>query len=926
MPDPRLLLKITLPWVTAAAVLLAGCDAGRTDSFVDSGKRHLAANDLPAAVQQFKAALQSSEASPQVRILLGQTLLKAGELEFAELEFTKALEEGASPAEVLPVLAQTMVYLGRYRKLVTNYGSVRLDTPEAEAAFKTQLAAAWAYLNDRARAETALTAALQAVPGHAEASVLKARVLAGQGRAADAEKLTDEVIAAHPRSSEAWQLKGELLYARTAEHPQPEAAFLKALELDPRQLAAHAAVITVRFRRNDLEGVKKQAEQLRAAAAAHPQMALVDAQIAVVEGKPEKAREFVQRVLQVYPDHEEALALSGSIEAQLGALVQAAAQLGKALSIQPELVLARQKLAEVELRLGQPSRAMQTLKPLLAVEQPPAEALGLAGNAQLRLGDSAAAERYFTRATRADPSNFRLKTAAVVARMSYGDTLQAMTELESLARQDKQTYADQALFSARLRRGELDAALATLDEMSRKRPEAAGPHELRGRVHLLRRDLDAARKAYEEALKLDPALNSAIGGLAFIDVAQDKPDAAIARLRAAAAADPRNWFVRVALAELKSRRLAPIEEVRQLLAEAVAASPVDPEPRIKLIEYTLRKRQFKDALAVSREALAAMPGDVRVLDVAGRAQAQAGDVEQALNTYRRLVALLPNAPEPQLRLGELFLVSGARDQALAALRRALELAPESPEAQVALVDALLRGGDFASAQQFLQRLRRSSADPVSVYTVEAMIHSRRNNEDEALAVLRAGIARTGSSQLAGKYYSHLLRLKRQEAADRFAGEWMKQRPSDASFEYLISVSDIMRGDARAAETRLRRVVAVFPDNILALNNLAFVILQNGGKDALTYARRAVDLGPDRPELLDTLALALSAAGQHGAALDAQRVAVELAPQEQALRLGLARIAIDAGNKTLAREELEKLAKLGAAFPAQEEVSRLRGRL
>jgi putative PEP-CTERM system TPR-repeat lipoprotein len=926
MPANRRLISSSMSWVMVACLLLAGCEAQRADSFVESGKRHLAANDLPAAVQQFKAALQGSEASPDVRILLGQTLIRTGELEFAQVEFTKALEEGAPPARVLPGLAEALVLQGQYRRLVTTYGDASLDDQEAQAAFKTHVAAAWAYLGDVPRAESALALALKAVPGHAGASVLKARMLAGRGQAGEAEKLADEVVAVHPGSAEAWQLKGELLYARSADHPEPEAAFLKALEFEPRQVAAHAAVIAIRLRRGDMDGVRQQAERLRMVAPGHPHMALVDAQIAVLDGKLEKAREHVQRVLQIYPDHEEALSLSGSIEARLGALVQAAAQLGKALSIRPELVLARQNLAEVELRLGQPARAMQTLKPLLSVEQPRAESLALAGNAQLRLGDAGAAERFFTRATKADPENLRLKTAAVVARMSYGDTLQAMVELESLAREDRQTYADEALFAARMRRGELDAALATLSEMIRKRPQAAGPHELRARVHLLRRDLPSARKAYEEALRLDPALNAAIGGLAFIDVAENKPEAALARLRAAAAADARNWFVRVALAELKSRRLAPVAEVRQLLSEAVNAAPQDPEPRLKQIDYLLRKRQFKDALAASRDALAAMPGDVRVLEAVGRAQAQAGDVEQALNSYRRLAALLPTSAEPQLRLGELFLASGARDQALSSLRRALELAPESQEIQIALVDALMRGGDVAAAQQFVQRLRRGSTDAPSVYVVEALVHARRNDQDSALATLRTGIARTGSSYLAGKYFSHLLRLNRQDEADRFAQTWMKQHPGDAAFEYLISVSDIAKGDMRKAEERLRRVVVAYPDNILALNNLAWVVVRNGGKDAVAYARRAVDLGPDRPELLDTLAMALSAAGQHTAALDAQRVAVEIAPEAHALRLGLARIAIEAGNKALAREELDKLAKLGAQFPAQDEVRKLQARI
>jgi cellulose synthase operon protein C len=76
-------------------------------------------------------------------------------------------------------------------------------------------------------------------------------------------------------------------------------------------------------------------------------------------------------------------------------------------------------------------------------------------------------------------------------------------------------------------------------------------------------------------------------------------------------------------------------------------------------------------------------------------------------------------------------------------------------------------------------------------------------------------------------------------------------------------------------------------------------------------------------VLDTLAEALAADKQFARALEAQKEALVLAPDNDLLRLNLARIALRADNKTLARAELDKLSARGRLFPQQDEVTRLK---
>ena len=58
------------------------------------------------------------------------------------------------------------------------------------------------------------------------------------------------------------------------------------------------------------------------------------------------------------------------------------------------------------------------------------------------------------------------------------------------------------------------------------------------------------------------------------------------------------------------------------------------------------------------------------------------------------------------------------------------------------------------------------------------------------------------------------------------------------------------------------------------------------------------------------------------AIEIEKKAVALAPQQASNRLNLAKLYIKAGDKALARTELDQLAKLGDKFSGQTEVAEL----
>ena len=75
--------------------------------------------------------------------------------------------------------------------------------------------------------------------------------------------------------------------------------------------------------------------------------------------------------------------------------------------------------------------------------------------------------------------------------------------------------------------------------------------------------------------------------------------------------------------------------------------------------------------------------------------------------------------------------------------------------------------------------------------------------------------------------------------------------------------------------------------------------------------------------MDTLAVLLSAKGEHAKALELQKKVLVLKPDAPVFKLNMAKIQISAGDKPSAKKLLEELAALGDKFSGQAEVARLR---
>ena len=161
---------------------------------------------------------------------------------------------------MVPLLAKALLQQGDSRKVVEQFRPVALNTPEATAELKTLLATAYTELGARKEADAALDAALQAMPDHGPAMVLKARLLAGQGNLEAAMDLATKALQKAPADSVALQLKGDLLLYGKRDWQAALVAYRAAIAADNANYAARGAIISGLMIRNEQQAAKEELE------------------------------------------------------------------------------------------------------------------------------------------------------------------------------------------------------------------------------------------------------------------------------------------------------------------------------------------------------------------------------------------------------------------------------------------------------------------------------------------------------------------------------------------------------------------------------------------------------------------------------------------------------------------------------------------
>lgn len=905
----------------AVTCVLAACSAETPEALFAEARSAMDRKDYAAASIQLKNVLQKNPDFALARLELGRVSVEQRDFLAAEKELNKALDLGASKDEVVPLLVRVLIELGRPSDVASRFGSTRLGSPGAQAKLDAGLGYAAMAADDKDAALRFFDAALGAEPSNTDALVGKARLIAVGKDYAAATRMIEPLLGPQSTSIEAWLLEAEIRSAKGDKAGAIEA--LKPIyRIRPDHLRARSAVITGLVDIGKYDDARSEIAELRKIAPSALEVDYLTAVLLTSEGKFVEARPSVDKVLAKAPDYLPAVWLGALVSYQLKSYAQAEQHVEKLIAKGAVSTAARKILIGSYLGTGRVSKAQQALEPLLKSSPNDPELLAIAARVQLASGDSVNALRSLEQSAKAQPQDANAQSRLGLIKLVTGDYGGGVDALKNAARLDDDGRPELMLVLAHLRERKPDAALVALDALEKKMPNDAIVHNLRGSAYLLKQDAAAARSAFEAALKIQPTLFAAASNLAKLDLGEGKRDVAAKRFESILTHDGKQPEALLALAGLKAHSSEGRVEAEKLILRAVKENPDLFQARVALVQFYELGGDHRKAQQAAQAAVAARPGNTAALGLLADTQARGGDSAGAVLTRAKVAEITPNDTTAWIKLAVAQEAAGKFAEAEQSLKKALLLKPGLREVEVRLAGLYSGRKSFDEALSIGRGIQKREPASPDGYLVEGGVMLAASKRPEAIAAFRAAYAREARAEILARLLAALDIDRQDTEARKLADDWMRKHPKDVLVPMYEAGMAMGSGKLDAARALYLRVLEREPENVLALNNVAWLLWKAKDKGAASYAEKAYRQAPSNPAVLDTFGVILLDAGKVKEALPILRLAVEKAPQSNAILLNYARALARSDKRSEARPHLEKLAALGSKFDGSQEAAEL----
>ncbi len=906
-------------------------------------------HDLHGAELVLRNLLRHHPERADAHLRLAQLQLRLGDAVAAEHELREALAHGADEHAVRPLLAQALVAQGEGDAVLRTFNADGLDPGQA-AGLHMARALAELAAKQPALARTEADAAQQAAPHSVEVALNGARVAAATGDPDGAERLVDRALAIDPHAGAALALRAQVLaqrgdragaiaaYGAVLSDPlsgQPEllsarlaraqlfladgrdddakADLAPVLKASPRNpLANYLAVLldihAGRWKEAD-EALAQVGPALDRFKRGDVLLAIVDAEV----GRPEGALDAAERFNGRNPDDRAGVLL-------LARLYLMQRQSEKAIALLtgwnvpgrtgPEIL---SLLSQSYAMSGQTGAADATLRQAIKPDDP--RALVRLADVAAREGDNGLAAEALQNALDAPPRRPGAPGGSGAAPASASGTAAVPSQGDTAA----------ALVLTLLRAGQPDRAAAALARLRQMPGEAERSDLLEGRVRLAEFDLAGARAAFDRAHARDPGSREAIVAVTQVMQLQGDGAGATALLRQAIDGRPTDRTLLAALVSLSTARHAPADALPALEAAHVAA-PDDAYAATALSELYLRTGQPAKALTLAD----AMPaGSIQHLVLRAESERALGREDAALADWRSLLAKAPGDVSLRRRVVGTLLADKRYDAAAPILDEGLASHPDDLGLQGdAVTLAAARNGldgGLARADGFATR----AADPgARLLKGDLLLRAGRFGEAaQAFAASRNGLPQDADPGLA-----ETLLLRQADALGRSgdaAGatallqDWQNGHPNRPAVLDALAESQIAAGALGPARGNLQAALKLRPDDVVALNNLAWIEQREGDlPDARTHAAAAYRIAPT-PQVADTLGAVLLADGGRGAdALALLREASAGLPRDPSVQFHLAEALKQDGKPDAARAVLRPVLDDATPFDERVQAQRL----
>ena len=634
-----------------------------------------------------------------------------------------------------------------------------------------------------------------------------------------------------------------------------------------------------------------------------------------------QAQEQVDLLLKKWPNQWQVHVLASTLLASRASFGDAIAEMQKAITLEPGRSDSYLTLGLLQQKNTQADAAEASFKKAIELDPKSVQAPMILGSYYQSRGRWSDAEALFRSAIALDPANPGARGAMARLYLEEGKKEEAIDFL----RQAKRDLADNSIGYRLLgdfyfATGDVDQATAEYGTLLQEHPKDLQVKKNYVQLLILKNRLLEAGKLNDEILKAYPQDTDALVNRGQMQIQNGSLNDASSTLQAALQSDPRSalahYYFGVALEKSGNSGRAETE-----WREALRLRPNLVDAQKNLAGVAMRKGDMTALEMAATQLINLQPASPDGYALRAISMINRNRLKEAEDDIHKALEVAPQSPLGYVQLGSLRFVQKQYDQAGKAYQQALDRDVNSNDALRGLINTFLvqNQADKAIASAKTQ-IAKAPGNSGFYDLLGTVLFRNKKDLDGAEAALRKSADLDRNSDALIKLGEVLAAKGEVDEAIATYQQAIKDHPHNANFSVLLGELYESKRDWTQAQNAYQQALDLAPNDPLASNNLANVMLQLGGNldVAMTLAQTARRGMPDSPDAADTLGWVYYQKGAYQPAIGLFEEALKLsgkskAPEDPGIHYHLGLAYEKTNQPALARQHLEKVLRINPNY-------------
>jgi tetratricopeptide (TPR) repeat protein len=327
-----------------------------------------------------------------------------------------------------------------------------------------------------------------------------------------------------------------------------------------------------------------------------------------------------------------------------------------------------------------------------------------------------------------------------------------------------------------------------------------------------------------------------------------------------------------------------IENAKQLLQKITEKEPERSQAWLMLGELMLKQGQPGKAVDVALRGLAYKNNDKSLMLLKARAETVRSPI-LAIPTLKELCVLDPNDIDAVILLAGTYLTTGEPQKAVNILKQQLLICepPINRKCRIILAVALYKAGSKSESQEEFKALTESDPnDPSPLLAQVQLLKEEQLWSQLNLKVVERFQKYPNDSHtpvLIARDLASIDNNESRQTAEDILRLVLKNDPSSTEAMSVLAILLEMTGHSDESADLYRRLIELQPENLIAINNLAWILSEKKGQyqRALELAQKGLKLAPNYIDLVETRGVVFYRMGELTKSIDDLTRCVELYP-------------------------------------------------